>query len=119
VDLRNQFHIDHVFPISRFTPTRLRRAGVPEELIDEYRENANHLANLQLLEGAFNNEKRASLPAEWLSKKFKDPEERQAYCSRHDLKAVPDEIIGFGPFIKVRRERLKEKITELLHSEIA
>lgn len=27
VDLRNQFHIDHVFPISRFTPARLKRAG--------------------------------------------------------------------------------------------
>jgi hypothetical protein len=30
VDLHNQFHIDHVFPISRFTTQRLLKSGIPE-----------------------------------------------------------------------------------------
>ena len=33
VDLHNQFHIDHVFPISRFTTQRLLKSGVPEAKI--------------------------------------------------------------------------------------
>ena len=28
VDLRNQFHIDHVFPAARFTQRRLKKAGI-------------------------------------------------------------------------------------------
>jgi hypothetical protein len=67
VDLRNQFHIDHVFPISRFTGLRLSKAGVPESKVEGFVELANSLGNLQLLEGAMNVEKRAALPAEWLA----------------------------------------------------
>lgn len=58
VDLRNHFHIDHVFPQARFSNSRLRKAGVPDDQIEELQQLSNRLANLQLLEGAFNNEKR-------------------------------------------------------------
>ena len=47
---KNQFHIDHVFPRALMTPVRLKKAGVDEEVIPEYRERVNRLANLQLLE---------------------------------------------------------------------
>ena len=70
VDLRNQFHVDHIFPYGRFTPSRLRQAGVAEEDIETFRDHVNRLGNLQLLEGAINNDKRMQLPAEWLEERF-------------------------------------------------
>lgn len=51
VDLRNQFHIDHIFPTSQLTPARLTRAGIANE---QLRQLANELPNLQLLEGSVN-----------------------------------------------------------------
>ena len=63
VDLRNQFHIDHVFPSSRLTVSRLRRDGVSDAGIPKYVDCANRLANLQLLDGPTNNEsERCSRP---------------------------------------------------------
>ena len=47
VDVRsNKFHIDHVFPKSRFSSKRLRLAGVPEEDIPAFQDRANRLPNL-------------------------------------------------------------------------
>ncbi len=66
VDLRNQFHIDHIFPRARFTKRRLASAGVPQEMTDDFIWHRDGLANLQLLQGAENNEKRAKMPNEWL-----------------------------------------------------
>ena len=62
VNLRNLFHIDHIFPVSRFTKSRLEAAGVPDDKIDYFSQRKNRLANLQLLEGPENYEKRAKLP---------------------------------------------------------
>jgi hypothetical protein len=45
VDLRNQFHIDHVFPISRFTVLRLSKAEVPQDKIEGIVELADSLGN--------------------------------------------------------------------------
>ena len=77
LDSRDGSDIDHVFPKSRFTPTRLKGAGVEEDLLDEYRDRADRLANLQLLDRSVNNEKRATLPAEWLRVHCPSPEFRK------------------------------------------
>ncbi|MCP4006628.1 MAG: DUF262 domain-containing protein, partial [bacterium] len=57
IDLRNHFHVDHVFARSRFSPKKLRTVGVADEKIDVFREKAESLANLQLLQDAINIEK--------------------------------------------------------------
>ena len=43
----NKFHIDHVFPKSRFSSRRLRRAGVFEDDIERYQARVDRLPNLQ------------------------------------------------------------------------
>ena len=35
-DLRNNFHIDHIFPKSTFTVNKLLKKGVPDDKIDEF-----------------------------------------------------------------------------------
>ena len=90
LDSRDGSDIDHVFPKSRFTPTRLKAAEVNEELFDEYRDRADRLANLQLLDRSVNNEKRATLPSDWLGAHCPSTEARKVYCDRHHLGDVPE-----------------------------
>ncbi|NGO54914.1 DUF262 domain-containing protein [Allomesorhizobium camelthorni] len=119
VDLRNQFHVDHVFPISRFTATRLQRQGFSEAQAEVMARHADTLPNLQLLEGAINNEKRASLPAAWLAVHLPDSMAQQHYCTKHELGDVPADLEGFESFCAARRDRLRIKLTELLGSQAA
>ncbi len=114
VDLRHQFHIDHVFPRSRFTERRLRDAGVPDDKIDGFRQRVNGLANLQLLQGPSNIEKSSKMPAEWLAEGFPDLSTRREYQKNHLLEPVPEAITEFDAFYDARRERLKTSIGQLL-----
>lgn len=108
--------VDHVFPKSLFTPTRLKEAGVKEDQISEYRDRSERIANLQLLDRTINNEKRASMPAEWLKKHCLSNDARQSYCDRHLLGEVPDKMMSFSTFYQKRRERMKDRIGQLVNS---
>lgn len=114
VDLRNHFHVDHVFPQAGFTTSRLRKTGVPDEDIERVRGMRDSLANLQLLDGAINVEKQQTLPAEWLRTAFPDIERREAYCEKHLLGNIPDDMTAFIDFAEARKERLRRRIGELL-----
>jgi hypothetical protein len=114
VNLRNQFHMDHVFPISRFSAAKLKKIGVPEVKIDDLARMANELPNLQLLEGTANTEKRDALPTKWLATNYPNPGDRSHYCAMHDLGDIPDTLDGFEQFHSDRRERLRTKINSVL-----
>jgi hypothetical protein len=112
---RDGSDIDHVFPKSRFTPTRLRAANVREDQIGRLRDYCERLSNLQLLDRAVNNEKRATLPAEWLEVHCLNDEDHRAYRDRHQLGDVPREITDFPKFYLTRRRRLRERIGKLVN----
>lgn len=114
INLRNQFHIDHVFPISRFSKAKLRHSGIPLESHDELYALANGLPNLQLLEGAANVEKQAQLPASWLRSQFATEDGRSQYRALHVLGDVPDDILKFEAFHDARRDRLRAMLTKIL-----
>ena len=114
VDLRNQFHVDHIFPATRFTERRLQDAGVPDERIPDFKDLKDRLANLQLLQGALNIEKRGTMPAAWLAETHNNDASRLEYQERHLLGHVPDSIGEFETFYEDRRERLKDTIRDLL-----
>ena len=114
VDLRNQFHVDHVFPISRFTRAKLQKIGFDPEEAEEIQRMANGLPNLQLLEGPINNEKRARLPAEWIREHLPADEGRQNYVDKHLLRDLPEDIAAFRAFHEARRDALKPRIEEML-----
>lgn len=116
VDLRNQFHMDHVFPISRFAMSRLRKAGYDEEQAATLLRRANELPNLQLLEGAANIEKRASLPAEWLERYRPDEVGRTDYRDRHMLGTLPADLADFERFHDERKVALRTRLSTLLVS---
>lgn len=116
VDLNNQFHIDHVFPISRFTSSKLTKAGFSNDDQEEMQDWANTMANLQLLEGQLNKEKNATLPKAWLKENFEKKKVRANYCALHSLGEVPDDLEGFMDFAKSRYEQLFESLSSELGS---
>ena len=114
VDTKNNFHIDHVFPKSLFSTAKLKRSSIPEDEIDEYKDMVNALPNLQLLEGAENLEKLASMPAAWMKKALPTEAMRTNYSKNHLLGDVPESLVKFGDFFKVRRAALRKRIAEML-----
>ena len=116
VDLRQQFHVDHIFPRVRFSKPKLRRVGVPDEKIDWFIQRRDGLANLQLLPGAENIEKHAKMPSKWMAEQFPDKTARKEYRRNHVLGVLPDSILEFDVFYERRRALLREKIENLLGS---
>ena len=110
----HQFHIDHIFPKSRFERGRLLDAGVDENEVDNHVDCANRIGNLQLLDGAVNLKKRARLPSEWMAEVYPDEEARRHYAERYLLEDIPEQITGFLEFYEMRRSRLQERISELV-----
>jgi len=86
MDFRYEFHIDHIFPQSRFTSSRLLAAGVPEPDVEAFMVRFNLLPNLQLIEGPVNVAKQDKYPAAWMVEHYPNEGAREAYRSRHELR---------------------------------
>ena len=113
-DLRQDFHIDHVFPKSLFTPRRLRAAGVPKEDVDEYRDSVDYLPNLQLLIGPLNQSKNDLPPLSWIERSFPSRQAAQTYIANYDLDGISDDVVSFLDFYDLRRERMGERLRSIL-----
>lgn len=115
VDLRNHFHVDHVFPKSMLTTAQLKKVNIEQQAeIDDLMVKANRLPNLQLLGGPENNEKRAKLPLEWLSKAFQTDAARNEHVHNHDLAILPMDTKEFALFFDKRRAAMKYRLKALL-----
>lgn len=114
VDVKNHFHIDHVFPKSRFSRPKLKKANVTESDLDDFQEMANGLPNLQLLEGTENVEKLALMPSEWINSAFANGADRTNYCKNHLLGDVPESIVDFRSFYSARRDALRARVVEMV-----
>lgn len=114
VDTRNEFHVDHVFPRSLATRAKLRDHGVPEADWDEFGDKVERLANLQLLPGPENIQKRAQLPADWVRSQYSSEEARNAWLAGHDLHGLPPDLVDFLPFYEQRRVIVRKRLATLL-----
>lgn len=103
-DLKNNFHIDHIYPKSKFTRKRLIKRGIPETALDNYIGNVNYIGNLQLLEATPNEEKNNKDFDEWLSETYTDAGELKAYKEKH---YIPDVDLSFTNFEEFLAEREK------------
>ena len=70
-----------------FKKKALEKAGVAPDDIAFCLEHVDHIPNLQLLEGAPNQEKSATSVDAWLSTTYPKPADRSAYRERH---AIPE-----------------------------
>ncbi|MFC1602593.1 DUF262 domain-containing protein [Pseudomonadota bacterium] len=109
------YHQDHIHPKSFFKKTKLRKLGVAEEDIEEYRWYFNSLANLQLLQANQNIEKSDKPFKNWLEATFTTQAERESFLMQNHIQ--PDESLAFEDFVsfhKNRREKLKQQFMHIL-----
>lgn len=104
--LKNNFHIDHIHPKSKFTRKKLEKYGVPEDQVDFYMDNYNYIGNLQLLEEVQNEEKSARYFDEWMEEQFPDPGQRKDYMQKHLIPDVDFSIRNFKEFFTEREKLL-------------
>ena len=119
VDTSKSLHMDHIFPISKFKRRLLLSEGVLEDAIDEWTEHANTLPNLQLIEGAINQEKLTKMPAEWLRLRETNPQRRERYIYLHMLEGLPEKLGEFETFYQLRRTAIRARIVQLLGSAVS
>ncbi len=84
-DLRQDFHIDHVYPRSLFTPAKLRAVGVHKDDVEEVRDHVDYLPNLQLLVGPLNQSKNDLAPLSWIERSFPNEKAAKTYINNYDL----------------------------------
>ena len=114
VDTTNRFHLDHVFPRSRLTPAKLRDAGFDPEEATALAAARDLLPNLQLLAGRDNQSKSDLLPAEWLNRRYVREADRDGHRRDYLLGELPGHVRDFPDFFADRRERMRERLAEML-----
>lgn len=109
-NLKNVFHIDHIFPKSQFTYKRLERRGIDAESIQNYLDKFNYIGNLQLLDGTLNKEKNDTDFDIWLNDNFIDEGKLKDYKQKH---YIPDVDLKFTNFEEFFAEREKLLLAQL------
>ena len=109
------YHVDHIFPQSRFTQTTLKKdQTVDDDKIELYLERFDLLPNLQLLEGTANVAKQAMLPAAWWREAEPNPDVRAVVFAGQDMTELPETMAGFLEFYELHRERRQNKLRTML-----
>ena len=114
MNFRHEFHVDHIFPKSRFRRRQLATAGVDVLDIEDFITMSDELPNLQLMEGPINISKQDKMPLEWIERSYPDATARDAYRLRHDLGEIPNDIKDFRAFFEARRGRIGNKLRSIL-----
>jgi len=104
-----KFHQDHLHPDSYFKTPKLKKLGLSDEKIEEWRDMKDKLPNLQLLKGSENQSKLATPLIDWFNKKISDKTiyKRENYFP-------PKTSLEFNEFEKFysnRKKKLRKEIT--------
>jgi uncharacterized protein with ParB-like and HNH nuclease domain len=115
-DFRNRFHIDHIFPKSEFTNSKLRKRGVPENDIPDFLDNVNRIGNLQLLEDIPNMEKQNKDFGNWFLEVYSTDINRLEYKNKHLIPETNLELLNFKKFFEFRNKLIRERFKRLLQN---
>ncbi|TJY35890.1 DUF262 domain-containing protein [Pontimicrobium aquaticum] len=119
LDYSNQFHIDHIFPKSLFTKSKLRKRGISEDDIETFYDWFNYIGNLQLIGAIPNIEKKDTEFKIWLNNIYPDQRNQNQFKEVH---YIPNVELDFGNFIEFFEEReklLKAEFSKILLIEEA
>lgn len=110
LDYNNKFHIDHIYPKSKFTKTTLKTKGVDAGKIDDYLSQVNNIGNLQLLAAIPNIEKQDKDFAEWFSINYPTDQDKIQYRKINYLPEMDYTYDNFLKFTQERRNLLKDQM---------
>ncbi|MBQ3774703.1 MAG: DUF262 domain-containing protein [Ruminobacter sp.] len=113
-DFKNIFHEDHMYPKSKFKRRELAKNGVPKDQIDKYLEAVDDIGNLQLLPKIVNEEKNDTDFDKWFNETNRSKNDKTQYRKIHYLPDMEYTYPNFLEFIEKRKQRLKERLIEIL-----
>lgn len=112
LDYRNNFHIDHIFPKSKFNKKYLDTFGLKMENVYK----CNYLGNLQLLEGAQNIQKSDMEFLEWIkNQNFSQDQEKDYYRKNYIPENINLNFENFNEFIEERDKLLFQNLKTILN----
>ena len=114
LDYNNKFHIDHMYPKSKFTKKYLQKNGIDDDSIDIYISHVNDLSNLQLLPAIPNIEKQNEDFDKWFEKTYPADTDKIQYSTIHYLPKMEYSYGKFIDFTRARRGLIKDRLNEIL-----
>ncbi len=114
LDFNNKFHIDHIYPKSKFKRSYLKKQGVSENKLDEYINSVNDITNLQLLAAQLNEEKLDTDFDQWFNSHQPTEDGKFNYRNINYLPNMEYTYENYPEFIEKRRELLKNKLCQIL-----
>lgn len=114
LDYNNKFHVDHIYPKSKFTKIILGTKGVPTDKIEEYIAHVNDISNLQMLAAIPNIEKQDNDFADWYEDNYRTEKDKIQYRKIHYLPDMSYTYIDFSKFLDNRRQLLREQLKKEL-----
>jgi len=110
LDYRNKFHIDHIYPKSKFNQKYLKKQNVDfSQLYD-----SNYLANLQLLEGNQNIEKSNKEFKDWLEENFSKEEKKEYFKKNYIPTNIDFTFENYNEFLLERDQLLLKQLKKIL-----
>ena len=110
LDFNNKFHIDHIYPKSKFSKKNLEAKGVSSDKISEYVDHVNDIENLQLLAAIPNIEKQDEDFNIWFSKNYVTDEDKTQYRLTNYMPDMNYSYANFLQFLAERRSIIKEAL---------
>lgn len=107
-------HIDHIYPKSIFTTAKMKRLNIQNDGTNKLQVLANTVANLQLIPGSVNIDKKATQPAAWLNSFFVDDSSKRMYMSSQLIDDLSTDLNQFESFCISRREKIEAKLRKIL-----
>ena len=114
LDYNNKFHVDHIYPKSKFTKIILGTKGVLTDKIEEYIAHVNDISNLQMLAAIPNIEKQDNDFADWYEDNYRTEKDKIQYRKIHYLPDMSYTYIDFSKFLDNRRQLLREQLKKEL-----
>jgi hypothetical protein len=114
LDFSNKFHIDHMYPKSKFTQRILKEKGIEGDKQAYCLAHYNDLSNLQLLSAIPNMEKQDKDFDAWFNSINLTEDDKRYYREIHYLPDMEYTYENFENFLNERRELLKQKLMEIL-----
>lgn len=114
LDFSNKFHVDHMYPKSKFTKSYLRKQGVSEDQLDLYIDTVNDIGNLQLLAAQLNEEKLNTDFDVWFARQYKTNSDKIQYRTINMLPDMEYSYANFLRFIEQRNALLKKELIKVL-----
>jgi len=112
------FHQDHIHPRSFFTDAKLNKLGIPKNKWKDWREEADMLPNLQLMEGRENERKNKTPFLDWINGVNNNGtpiiSDKKKFIEDNYIPNESYEFDNFENFFSARKTILKEKLREIL-----